>query len=782
MSVLAGRYTLQRELGSGGEARTWLASDRMTGSSVAVKVTSAGMSHRDRLRAEWQTGIRLMHAHIARVFEFHDDEGGAFYSRQFIDGPDIGVLSRAPLEHILGPVALIADALHYAHARDVVHRDVKATNILLDANGAPYLIDFGVAAGIGEQAGGGSLIASSPQLLAGEPAQPSDDIFALGGLVYELVTGQSPYSSTATADDLKNLVPPRLSTASDGSRVPEAIATLVERMLDKDASKRPGAKQVVEALQSAGFRGMPARKHYVDRRAVATDEVIEASASISPLRRKTSRATPAEPGASREGFSPRTVGIALAVLVALLIGVVFVLPKMSAERGADEPVAETAGDASADVEADDSDGEAVDFNENINEFESEDERLQARSDAERVLGSLLSQMDTLEQRAVRRWGGVRFAQAAEAYEAGDAAYLEKNYALASRKYAEAIEIIEPLLVEVDEVFRSTLDDAIAAFDAGNTADSLRLFELAVAISPNDAAAIAGYERARNLDTVLSLVQQAERFEKELELDAALVNFEKAAELDPAWQAAVDGTARVRETIRQMEFDQRMTEGLMALEAGDYQAARAAFTMAKTLKPESREPTDGLMQVDQGIQLGGIASLEQAAYDQERSEQWKAAVETYQSILEIDPNLSFAQQGLSRARSMAALHERLEGYIEEPDVLSRPSTMQSATRLVVDITRMQNIGPRLEEQRDELTRLLKRAATPLRVQLVSDNLTDVSIYKVGKLGNFTNREVELRPGTYVAVGSRPGYRDVRLEFRVAPEIDMQPIMVRCEEAI
>ena len=90
--------------------------------------------------------------------------------------------------------------------------------------------------------------------------------------------------------------------------------------------------------------------------------------------------------------------------------------------------------------------------------------------------------------------------------------------------------------------------------------------------------------------------------------------------------------------------------------------------------------------------------------------------------------------------------------------------------------------RIAQQRDELSRLLKRAATPLTVQIVSDNMTDVSIYKVGKLGSFSATELTLRPGTYVAVGSRPGYRDVRLEFHVAPEEDMQPVIVRCEEKI
>ena len=132
--------------------------------------------------------------------------------------------------------------------------------------------------------------------------------------------------------------------------------------------------------------------------------------------------------------------------------------------------------------------------------------------------------------------------------------------------------------------------------------------------------------------------------------------------------------------------------------------------------------------------------------------------------------------------MSALHTRLDGLIAEPDQLSVPAVMQSATMLIVDITTRPNVGSRLASQRDELSRLLKRAATPLSIPLVSDNVTDVFVYKVGRLGNFMRREISLRPGTYVVVGTRPGYRDVRLEFRVAPEIDMEPVIIRCEEPI
>ncbi len=120
-----------------------------------------------------------MHAHIARVFEFHGDGDHAFYSQQYVDGPDLRAVSGQATADVLAPIGLIADALRYAHGKGIVHRDIKADNVLLDRNGAPYLRDFGVSLPVGSPSDGGSLIAQSPQSLRGEPAQTADDIFAL---------------------------------------------------------------------------------------------------------------------------------------------------------------------------------------------------------------------------------------------------------------------------------------------------------------------------------------------------------------------------------------------------------------------------------------------------------------------------------------------------------------------------------------------------------------------------------------------------------------------------
>lgn len=773
---LADRYTLVRTLGSGADTQTWLATDRITRASVAIKMRRGERISTAALREEWQTSIRLMHPHIVRVFEFHDDPECTFYSLQYVDGSDISVLSGAPLAALLPPVGLLADALRYAHGKGIVHRDIKASNVLMDQHGAPYLSDFGAAAKAMTMSSGGSLIAASPQSIAGEPATAADDIFALGGLMFELITGSSPYSSANTADDIVQLTPPPM-TAACGDAVPRAVQELVASMLAKDAAARPDAVSVVQQLALAGFKGGTAPSTYVAGRKTSNAEIIEAQRSTSSKARSFA-ASASDNTEKTSGISPRTLGVSLLVLLALLVGVIFVLPDTVSQDP--QTVALDPQPAAAEVTEDGAVPGAQEGSSSA--LPQRDQRVVARADTEVVLGQLLSMMATLESRAVQRWGGLRYQQAREIYEAGDAAYLARDYATASDRYLETIAVIEPLLDEVDIVFARTMAEGQAALDAANAADALQAFELAVAISSGDTAAQTGLARAKSLDAVLSMTDQALTFEKSMEFAAARQNFERAVELDPQWQPAQEGLARVTETMRQLEFELRMTEGLIAISDGYYDAARAAFRMAQALDPSSPEPADGLQQLDQAVRLQRIQSLEQQSLAEVQNEEWEAAIDTYTSILEIDSNLEFAQQGLVRAQQMQGLHKQLDSYIAEPDALSAPATMQRATAMVVDITRMPEVGPRLAAQRDELSRLLKRAATPLLVQLVSDDATDVSIYKVAKLGSFATHELSLRPGKYVAVGNRPGYRDVRIEFLVGPEQEAKPIVIRCEETI
>lgn len=220
---LADRYSLIRRLGAGGMAEIWLASDRLADTRVALKFLCAELAadpaYRDLLHKEWRLSSRLMHANIVRVFEFHDDPDGAYYSLQYTGDASLGVLCGKNPEDALRPVGLIADALRYAHAKGVIHRDIKAANILLDGRGVPYLIDFGVATEPGNDnpATGGSAVASSPQQQAGKAAAVEDDIYGLGVLMVELLSGAPPPASGNEIDIM----------LADGGKMPAALHALI---------------------------------------------------------------------------------------------------------------------------------------------------------------------------------------------------------------------------------------------------------------------------------------------------------------------------------------------------------------------------------------------------------------------------------------------------------------------------------------------------------------------------------------------------------------------------
>ena len=272
-------------------------------------------------------------------------------------------------------MAFVADALRYAHAKGIVHRDIKASNVLLDAHGAPYLIDFGVAASGSDAVRGGSLIAASPQSLAGEAPQPADDIFALGGMLYELLAGHSPYSADNTADDIRYRVPPPV-TRADGNTVAGDIAELIAAMLHKDAKFRPDAAAVYDAILAAGISPGPAPASYVHMPALAGDQVI--SSAISATRKRPTVAAAVEtPLAGGSGLTPRTVGIALGVLLVLLLAVIFVLPK-TMTSSPDDAAVQTTGEEETQATAPASGSTEV--------LPERDERVQDRAATEEVLG------------------------------------------------------------------------------------------------------------------------------------------------------------------------------------------------------------------------------------------------------------------------------------------------------------------------------------------------------------------------------------------------------------
>jgi tetratricopeptide (TPR) repeat protein len=241
-------------------------------------------------------------------------------------------------------------------------------------------------------------------------------------------------------------------------------------------------------------------------------------------------------------------------------------------------------------------------------------------------------------------------------------------------------------------------------------------------------------------------------------------------------------APARTDASEEAFAAAMTEALSALKNEDYAIAREAFERAKSLRPEAPEVASGLSQVEEGLRNRAIAGHRDRGIDHERLESWRAAEAEYDSALALDGSLRFAREGKKRNAARALLQEKLDFQIGHPERLSDQRALEEASRLADEARGVEPSGPRQREAIAKLDELVASFSRPVEVQIVSDTLTDVTLQRIGRLGKFDRRVLEVRPGRYVAVGSRAGFRDVRVEFTVEPGKPLAPIRVLCEEAI
>jgi serine/threonine protein kinase/tetratricopeptide (TPR) repeat protein len=277
--TLSDAYRVERELGGGGMSRVFLAEERALDRRVVVKVLSpdlaAGVNF-DRFKREILLTAQLQHPHIVPVFTTGEVDGLPYYTMPFVEGESLRVrLMRAGAMPIAAAVSILRDvarALEFAHGKGAVHRDIKPDNILLAGNTAT-VSDFGIAkAVLASRAVTVSapmtdlgIVIGTPQYMAPEQAAADAwldhrvDLYALGCVAYEVIAGEPPFAGSAASVIRAHIVdapPPIVTKRAD---VPEALATLVDRCLQKDPNDRPASAgeilEVLDNLASATTRG-----------------------------------------------------------------------------------------------------------------------------------------------------------------------------------------------------------------------------------------------------------------------------------------------------------------------------------------------------------------------------------------------------------------------------------------------------------------------------------------------------------------------------------------------
>jgi tetratricopeptide (TPR) repeat protein len=406
----------------------------------------------------------------------------------------------------------------------------------------------------------------------------------------------------------------------------------------------------------------------------------------------------------------------------------------------------------------------------------------AKQEAEEVRAGIDERLQKLTTRAAAVWGGEEFARANERLAAGDQDFSAREYQAAVQKFAEIPPLLDTLERRAPTILAEQLKAGAKAIQEGRSADAKTAFELATKIEPNNQVAARGLKRATTLDEVLALLTKSERLEKEGDATAAADGFRKALALDADTARASEGLARISSRQASDAFASAMARGYSALAAANYSQARDAFESARAIRPNAPEIPQALRQIEQEQRTGVIGVKLQSASQLESQEKWAAAVKEYRAVLDLDSTVAAANDGVARAGPRAALNEQLEMYLTQPERLFSQSVRVAAKETLSRAQGIANPGPILSRQVKTLADWVARADVPVAVALQSDNLTQVTIYRVGELGAFQQRSLDLVPGSYTVVGTRPGYRDVRREISVMPGAAPDPVVIRCEDKI
>ncbi|MFF8380954.1 protein kinase [Streptomyces sp. NPDC015661] len=268
--LVADRYRLHVCIGRGGMGEVWQATDEVLGRAVAVKLMLAQAtdpSAGDRFRLEAQTAARLSHPHVVGVFDFGTWDGKLFLVMELVEGDSLQGSPSDPMilpaERVAVVAAHAAAGLAAAHRQGVVHRDIKPGNLLVDAEGTVKLADFGIARFVddpsaaltttGQIVGTGLYLA--PERALGQPASPASDVYSLGCVLYQLLTGRPPFrADTATALLYQHIDTAPMPPSRLGAALPPDFEAYLLSLLAKQPEQRPTAQAIADWFSSGAWR------------------------------------------------------------------------------------------------------------------------------------------------------------------------------------------------------------------------------------------------------------------------------------------------------------------------------------------------------------------------------------------------------------------------------------------------------------------------------------------------------------------------------------------------
>jgi serine/threonine-protein kinase len=358
------RYVIERKLGSGGMADVYLAEDQELGRRVALKLLddrhASDEQFVERFRREAQSAAGLNHPNIVSIFDRGYAEGTYYIAMEFLDGRTLKELlvrnGPTPVPIAIDYARQILGALAFAHRNGIVHRDIKPHNIVVGSDGRLKVTDFGIArSGASQMTEAGSIVGTaqylSPEQARGAPVDPRSDLYSLGIVLYEMLTGKVPFTGDTPVEiAMKHLshVPDPPSKLRSG--VPHDLDAVVMRALSKEPDQRYGSAEEMDADLARVARGVAVSRVTEDALTQVLSGAAATSAAATMVQRpRTAIAPPPAPPVYRPAGSyyeepppGRSIWpwlLALGLIIAGAIGGWFLYTKIQDQLNSNKPVA-----------------------------------------------------------------------------------------------------------------------------------------------------------------------------------------------------------------------------------------------------------------------------------------------------------------------------------------------------------------------------------------------------------------------------------------------------------
>jgi tetratricopeptide (TPR) repeat protein len=409
------------------------------------------------------------------------------------------------------------------------------------------------------------------------------------------------------------------------------------------------------------------------------------------------------------------------------------------------------------------------------------------NEARDLLKKTLKMLADLESQGVKTWGSYKMVTS---YEDVLDSITKANSHLDSERFDEAIkwynrsiEQLEQLSAGREKRLQQSLTEGQKAVSRFDSNSALRHFTIALAVEPDNEEAKKGISRTNLMGQVIELIKKAGEAESSGKLDLAGEIYRNAFSLDSGYQTVNENLRRINGLILERDFKDAMSAAMAALIKKDFSKARIELNRAGKLRPNDPGVKDLEQQIDKISLATEVQNLKKKAAGYEIKEKWQEALGTYTKILKADANAAFAQKGRAKALEMIDLYSQIENYISNPNDLQPLKNIGHARNLYTVAVSMTDAGPELKGMAEKLNKLIDSYSRTAPVLFQSDNMTEVTIYKVGQFDKFNEKMLDLRPGQYKALGTRSGYRDVIVQFTVPPDSkDITTVLVSCEEKI